>query len=467
MAERFSPRLPTHPYPPPYAFPSTSSSRLDAAQSPLGPGAVVLLTGSTGALGSYLLSSLAENPDVSRVYALNRGSDRSSLLERQRSTLDCRGLDCSILGEGKVVLLEADVSVEGFCLDEGVYKEMHETVTHIIHNGACLIAWLAAWPVNFNYTLDGFESSIRGHQHLIEFALSSPLPLPPRFVFTSAIGVLQNVRSKSPILERRVEAETAVGAGYVESKWVAEEMLHDAASRCDAFDALVVRIGQLCGSRRAIRGVWNEREWIPAMVQSAPAVGCLPTDDKVGRETAIVCQEAYICEQTVAWIPIDDGSEILADLTLSAPVPHTTETPVRTVHLIHADPAPWSSIAPALSDELALPLVPYEQWLAALESLSARCKATSSEATSFGSLEMATLPGAEKHARLRALRLLPFYQGLAGWGGGDAMGFPTLDCSELRRLSPRVGGDGKGIPRLQDADARGWMGYWRSIGLFD
>jgi len=104
MAERFSPRLPTHPYPPPYTFPSTSS-RLDAAQSPLGPGAVVLLTGSTGALGSYLLSSLAENPDVSRVYALNRGSDQSSLLERQRSTLDCRGLDCSILGEGKVVII--------------------------------------------------------------------------------------------------------------------------------------------------------------------------------------------------------------------------------------------------------------------------------------------------------------------------------------------------------------------------
>ncbi|KAF9238233.1 hypothetical protein BU15DRAFT_62645 [Melanogaster broomeanus] len=53
--------------------------------------AVVLLTGSTGGLGSFLLSQLLENPTVERVYALNRPSSSTSIEERQRSAFLDKG----------------------------------------------------------------------------------------------------------------------------------------------------------------------------------------------------------------------------------------------------------------------------------------------------------------------------------------------------------------------------------------
>ena len=48
--------------------------------------AVVLLTGSTGSLGSFLLSELLKSPAVQRVFVFNRPSSTKSIEERQKSS---------------------------------------------------------------------------------------------------------------------------------------------------------------------------------------------------------------------------------------------------------------------------------------------------------------------------------------------------------------------------------------------
>ena len=65
----------------------------------------------------------------------------------------------------------------------------------------------------------------------------------------------------------------ALGTGYGESKWVSEELLRSTAG----VRYLVIRVGQLSG---AANGNWNANEWLPAMVQSATKLGCLPGDDR-------------------------------------------------------------------------------------------------------------------------------------------------------------------------------------------
>lgn len=50
------------------------------------------------------------------------------------------------------------------------------------------IRW-TAWPVNFNLSLESFESQIKGLRHLIDLSLSSPLPFPARVLFTASIGM--------------------------------------------------------------------------------------------------------------------------------------------------------------------------------------------------------------------------------------------------------------------------------------
>lgn len=99
-----------------------------------GEGAVVVLTGSSGSLGSAMLHELATNPAVARVYALNRGG-RADLRARQAQGLAKLGVRMDEALWRKVVLLEADLGAERFGLGEEVYAGLRG-VTHVIHNGA-------------------------------------------------------------------------------------------------------------------------------------------------------------------------------------------------------------------------------------------------------------------------------------------------------------------------------------------
>lgn len=86
-------------------------------------GRAVLLTGSTGGLGSNLLAQLVVHPDVTRVYLLNRKSqDGSSLKDRQRRALIDRGLPSDLLESGKAVLLEGDQGKINFDLPSDTYQ---------------------------------------------------------------------------------------------------------------------------------------------------------------------------------------------------------------------------------------------------------------------------------------------------------------------------------------------------------
>lgn len=84
----------------------------------------VLVTGTTGGLGTALLAALVDNPTVQRVYALNRRRD-VPLAERQRGVLVERGYDADrILGSDKVVLIETSLEEERLGLQPAVYDEV-------------------------------------------------------------------------------------------------------------------------------------------------------------------------------------------------------------------------------------------------------------------------------------------------------------------------------------------------------
>lgn len=80
-----------------------------------------------------------------------------------------------------------------------------------------------------------------------------------------------------PIQEIPVSAEAATGNGYVQSKWVAEEILQKAADST-LLRPTIVRVGQICGGET---GVWNSNEWFPLMVRSSTALEAFPLDHRV------------------------------------------------------------------------------------------------------------------------------------------------------------------------------------------
>lgn len=86
---------------------------------------VVLVTGTTGALGAHLLASLISDPSVARVWALNRAhKDGDSLYDRQRISLTSKSLDVSLMSSPKLYLLEVDLAAEKLGLDDPTYSQV-------------------------------------------------------------------------------------------------------------------------------------------------------------------------------------------------------------------------------------------------------------------------------------------------------------------------------------------------------
>lgn len=79
-----------------------------------------------------------------------------------------------------------------------------------------------------------------------------------------------------------------LGQGYGESKWVSEMILH-AAAKATPLRPMVVRVGQISGG---INGSWNSSDWVPSIVKSSIAIGCLPNLKGVSCDYRIFLQDA-------------------------------------------------------------------------------------------------------------------------------------------------------------------------------
>jgi hypothetical protein len=163
-------------------------------------GDAVLITGTTGAIGSNTLAELYGSPNVTRIVVLARKSI-VPISVRQKKALEDRGLDPSIVDSPKISFLEGDPALPNFGLEDRVLLELKSIITHVLHigmweGGFCVFKLTfrpiiaSGWRVNFNLGLSSFEPNVAGVRNLINFALESKLPAPPRFIFVSTVAVV-------------------------------------------------------------------------------------------------------------------------------------------------------------------------------------------------------------------------------------------------------------------------------------
>ncbi|KAJ7236051.1 acetyl-CoA synthetase-like protein [Mycena haematopus] len=337
---------------------------------------VVLLTGSTGGLGSHILEMLLSLPAIERVYAFNRPG-RIPVSERQREAFVDRGLDVTLLASDKLIYLEGDTTKEDLGLSLDVWTTLRDTATVVIHN---------AWTLDFNKALSSFEPHVKGTRNLIDLARQSPNASGVRFLFTSSIASAQSWdQTLGPFPEElQLNASVAVGNGYGESKYVSERIL--AAS---GLEATSFRIGQVTGS--ASTGTWSTSDWVPALVKSSIALGNFPSDPS----------------GVVAWIPPEAVAQTIVDVALS------TEKPPFAVNLVHPRPVSWDFIISAMANTAQLPLVPFADWVQQLQDRS-------------------TTASAEDIEKIPGLKLLDFFK--AALCGAGNLNFSTSKAQAVSQF---------------------------------
>ena len=85
---------------------------------------VYFLTGSTGGLGSNVLSQLLTARTVLKVYSFNRPSSSASSLQRQQEAFRKRGLDEALLNSPKLTFVEGELSEPNFGTSPALYDEV-------------------------------------------------------------------------------------------------------------------------------------------------------------------------------------------------------------------------------------------------------------------------------------------------------------------------------------------------------
>ncbi|RDB20739.1 Non-canonical non-ribosomal peptide synthetase FUB8 [Hypsizygus marmoreus] len=416
-------------------------------------GKVVLLTGSTGNLGSQILASLLEDPGVERVYALNRPSNGKAVLERQSERFLDKALDVGLLGSEKLVFVEGDIAVPGFGLVTKLYNEIRDSISVVIHN---------AWRLDFNLSLASFEPNVRGTRHLIDFVRSGPHAATTRFLFTSSVASAQGWdKETGPFPEEvNLDAAVAVGSGYGEGKYVAERLLAKSGLPVTSF-----RIGQISGGLP--NGAWATSDWVPIFVKSSLALGALPSATGL-----------------VSWLPMHAVSKAILDVAFAKNQP-----PVA-LNLVHPRPVPWNAVILAVKEALRNhdpKVVPSREWFAMLEKragnasdadletvvsrlLSALrcCRSAGDEITDAmliirrNFFSLTTQP---------AIKLLEFFRAIAHADEEITSASQTeAESGGLARFatakSQSVSATMKELTPIGAEDAARWVAYWRGVGFF-
>ncbi|EGO23306.1 putative non-ribosomal peptide synthetase [Serpula lacrymans var. lacrymans S7.9] len=401
----------------------TNGSHVESSASTKAGRTVVLLTGSTGGLGSYLLASLLKNEEVAKVYALNRHSKASRVQQRQTAVFEDRELDVALLKLDKLIFIEADATAERCGLNEQTYDQLRQSVTVIIHS---------AWRVDFNLPLSSFEPNVRGTFQLVDLALSSTLHSTPRFLFISSVGSAQGWdRSRGAFPEDvQLDASVAVGSGYGASKYIAERLVTSSG-----LNATSLRLGQIAGGPN---GAWTLSDWFPILVKSSLALGKFPNI------------QAY-----VSWMPAEKVSAAILDVALAK------HAPPPALNIVHPHPVSWPDVLKPVRDAVvakkrlpkeSLPFVRMSEWVALLEMRAE--EATESDINA-----------------IPAIKLLDWFRALAG---------VDEDLQRTGRTDVEVGGIVKmvtekaqsisatlsGLSQIGQADAKLWVDYWIARGLF-
>jgi nucleoside-diphosphate-sugar epimerase len=398
---------------------------------------VVVLTGSTGTLGSFILDQLLANPGIAHIYCLNRSQDSKAA---QTTGNKARKLAHDFSKE-KVTFLTADLTQRFLGLDSDTYTTLLNSATQIIHN---------AWPVNFNQPLQYFQPSLGGVLSLVTLAHHGKHR--PSLLFISSISAVSSYSSFShgglltppaspntpgPSIPEEILLDPSCAAtmGYGESKYLAERIIHYASTKLCMVTG-IARIGQICGTASDPRG-WNRVEWFPSLVLGSRVMHALP--DSLGGNSL---------GGEVDWIPVDLLAPVLVELAGSLRGGRDSGTKV--FHCINPDRVRWADLVPAVVEELSKALrsenggsdnpteivpVPLAEWMKQLQD---------SIAGDGGDVDIGRNPAA---------KLFGFYEQILAEGEEGAMRLSTFKAEELSKSL-------REMPAVQPEWVKGWVREW-------
>jgi amino acid adenylation domain-containing protein/thioester reductase-like protein len=224
----------------------------------------ILLTGSTGFLGLYLLRELL-TATTARVHCLVRADGAADVRRRIEQAAERYCIDG--LATDRIVPLAGDLAKPNLGLDPGTFGELARTIDVIHHAGA---------TVNFIYPYQDLRAAnVTGTRELIRLAgLYRGIPI--HYVSTTTVLAGFGAMGVHEVTEDTPLAYADhLCMGYIETKFVAEELLRN-ASRA-GLPVAIYRPLDIVGDQHT--GAWNTATEMCALIRFITDKGIAPDID--------------------------------------------------------------------------------------------------------------------------------------------------------------------------------------------
>jgi amino acid adenylation domain-containing protein/thioester reductase-like protein len=288
----------------------------------------ILLTGTTGFLGAFLLDELLRRTSAS-IWCLVRGSSQAEGIDRLRHNLGKYGLwrpEC----ESRIEVVIGDTTRGCLGLAEAEYDALAERVDLIYHNAA---------QVNFLWPYAALKpANVGGTQEILRLACRQRLK-PVHFVSTlSVFDVVAGASGLRMDEDARLDgADIRRGTGYAQSKWVADKVAHLARQR--GVPVTIYRPGLITGDSRT--GVSNPDDLFSRMVIGCLQLGAAPHIDLAFAPT-----------------PVDYVASALVHLSQQPPAAG------QTYHLANEQTIRWTAVVDKMRrPDREIELQPPDQWV--------------------------------------------------------------------------------------------------------
>ncbi|MFI1398214.1 amino acid adenylation domain-containing protein [Streptomyces sp. NPDC020681] len=249
----------------------------------------ILLTGATGFLGVHLVRELLDRTSAT-LYCLARARNDADAHDRILTAAHQHAVPLSDADASRIIGLAGDLGEARLGLVPGRYAQLVDAVDVIYHNGA--------W-VNFLYPYELLKGvNVEGTREIIRLSAAAR-SAPVHFVSTQAVFSSHGVRGEHRVDEHSTPAHPELlHMGYPETKWVAEELLRQAASR--GMPLTIYRPHDISGHSGT--GSWNTSSFLISLFRSFVDVGAAPD-----------------CGLPLDFIPVDTVASAIVILSLQRP----------------------------------------------------------------------------------------------------------------------------------------------------
>ena len=289
----------------------------------------ILLTGSTGFFGAHLLSELLA-ATTARVWCLVRARDATHAMARIADA--AARYELPDLPSGRVVPLPGDLASPRLGLSAGEFRELGRSADIIYHAGSA---------VNFIYPYEELRAAnVTGTREVIRLAAEAR-GIPVHYVSTTAVLAGLGVMGVREVTEETPLAHPdRLSVGYVETKFVAEELLRNAARA--GLPVAIYRPLDIVGNLRT--GAWNTAAEMCALLRFVTDTGLAPDID-----LPLDFVPADVCAAAVRHISTVDGAV------------------GRTYHLASPEPALLGFLVGRLrAYGFSVSEIPYDAWVSEL-----------------------------------------------------------------------------------------------------